>query len=72
MLLLILYYMRTVVLSRERLYGILAVLEEIINGKGSLLLSEDVWYTYGKGGHTLSRVVFSKYAVNKKENILPG
>ena len=28
MLLLILYYMRTVVLSKRRLYGILAVLEE--------------------------------------------
>ena len=68
MLLLILYYMRNCCAEQRRLYCYPGCFgREIINGK-SLLLSEDVWYTYGRGGYIrLSGIVFSKYAVNKKK-----
>ena len=59
MLLLILYYMRTVVLSRERLYSILAVLErEIINGKSLLLLERMSGIHMVRREYTLSRLYF--------------
>ncbi len=57
MLLLILYYMRTVVLSREGCTVSWLFWKEIINGK-SLLLSEDVWYTYGKEGAYVIRGLY--------------
>ena len=66
MLLLILYYMRTVVLSREGCTVSWLFWKRNYKWEELAVIREDVWYTYGKGGSIRYQgIVFSKYAVNK-------
>ena len=68
MLLLILYYMRTVVLSREGCTVSWLFWKRNYKWEELAVIREDVWYTYGKGGSIRYQgIVFSKYAVNKKK-----
>ena len=68
MLLLILYYMRTVVLSREGCTVSWLFWKRNYKWEELAVIREDVWYTYGKGGIIRYQgIVFSKYAVNKKK-----
>lgn len=68
LLLILLYFMRTVVLSREGCTVSWLFWKRKYKWEELAVIREDVWYTYGKGGSIRYQgIVFSKYAVNRKK-----